>query len=305
MEPGQAGDYQTVVQLSDGVSAVCLVAQKAFQPYAGTTSFDDNMKAQGFFPGLSIAQNVLEDTIFEISMKAMSPAEMAEKIKVATEEFGQAVQAMTAALPAEVFKLEDIVRKGSTTGGPAPGEDPTTGNGDRGEPAGDLLSNEQGSKSSIEPMSSVQKTANDDSRTGADNGLDGEGDEGTGADDLTAGEAKKQMGAKKKGPGKKKDGDSDEDVAKEDEDPMATVKELIAALGTQLTEGLAGVQKQVSDIESRVSAAESVATKAEEATRGRVSATAPEDDGLVTTSKSDDFAAAGPLLDTAFQSVVD
>ena len=295
--PGEGGEHQTVVKLSDGVSAVCLVAQKAFQPFSGSESFDENMQAQGFFPGVHIAQAVLEDTIFEISMKAMSPVEMAEKIKSATDEFAGAVQKMTAALPASVFKLEDIVRKGSTTGNAAPGEDPTTGNSDSGEPAADLLSNESGGKSSIDPMSSAQKS--DESRTGEENGLDGKGDEGTGAEDLTSAEEKAKA-AKKKNPfADDSEEDEDKKEGKAKEDPNAELKALIAGLGETLTAAVEGVQKQVSDLDSRVSAAETVATKADEATRGRVSATAPEDDGLETVTRKG-FGDM-PLLDTAIR----
>jgi len=290
--PGESDDYQTVVQLSDGVSAVCLVATKAFQPFSGSESFDENMQAQGFFPGVHIAQMVLEDTIFEISSKAMTSVEMAEKIKTATEEFAKAVQSMTKALPASVFKLEDIVRKGSTTGSASAGEDPTVGNGDRGEPAGDLLSNEKGSKSSIEPMSQVNKAAEHDAET----------DEGTGAEDLTAGEEK----AKRKDDEAAASAEADAEAGTEEkakQDAMADLKDLIMGLSTTLNEGLAGVQKQVTDLGARVNAAETVATKAEQATRGRVSATAPEDDGLVTRKQEEGTFI--PLMDTAIQSVVD
>ncbi len=242
-----AGEHQVNVGISAGITAVCLVREKSFMPFADTETFGDAMKAQGFFPSFRLASEVLEDKLFEISMKAATPEDMATMLDVATKDFGGALISMAKSLPAEVFKLDAVVRKGS--------DDPVTGTGASGDGEADALPNEVSPGSSLPAGSSGVKGAmknQDDPDEDAEK-------------------------AKKKG----KDADAGE---KSQLDKLMAAVEGIAKT---VEEGLSGVTKEVTDLGKRVAQAESVAKSADEATRGRVRSSGESEEGTGFVRKDD------------------
>lgn len=106
----ESGQGQVVtVKLNEQVAVVCDVA-KSFSPWTGSTDFDENLKSLGFLPSFELGVDALRTTTFEVLQKAESRKDAAKGVSEAAEAFSKHVKELTAALPDEVFKLEDVLK---------------------------------------------------------------------------------------------------------------------------------------------------------------------------------------------------
>ena len=110
--PGVYKSDLTVVQVSEDVVALVAGdmerARKGFDPFAETVSFDENVRAAGFMPGVMVASEALQGTMVSILLGAASPAEAKVAIQAAVKEFGAYITNLTADLPEAAFKLETL-----------------------------------------------------------------------------------------------------------------------------------------------------------------------------------------------------
>lgn len=103
-EDFEAEGAQTIM-ISKDVSAV-LSVEKAFTPFPDSLSFDDNLKAQGFLPGISVATEALMDTVREVLYKAESSEDAQSNLAKAIEDYSAYVQGLAGSLPVAAFKME-------------------------------------------------------------------------------------------------------------------------------------------------------------------------------------------------------
>lgn len=82
---------------------------KTFEPYRTSDNFNENLMANGFYPGLCNAQEALSATIFEALYKEDSTkASSVSAIKSALSAFSEYVQALATELPETVFKMDQF-----------------------------------------------------------------------------------------------------------------------------------------------------------------------------------------------------
>ena len=99
---------RTGIYKANAVFGAIVEMEKAFQPFPGTTSFTENLNAQGFFPSLRLAQEVLHETAHSAMADAPDRAAAVDSIQKAGEEFAAHLTDITRRLPEEVFKLDAL-----------------------------------------------------------------------------------------------------------------------------------------------------------------------------------------------------
>lgn len=90
-----------------------LLITKGFRPYSmditsGEVSFADMVQAQGFYPGISTAMDVVRTIILSTAEKADDPIAASKSVGKVMDEFKTYVQSMISGLPAKAFKLESV-----------------------------------------------------------------------------------------------------------------------------------------------------------------------------------------------------
>lgn len=101
------------VRLKNETAVILSHVDKAFTPYPETLSFDEKLKASGFFPSVSMATEALMDTITEIMYDARSPEDVKTKMDIAVGEYSTFVSGLASALPVAAFKVESLEMKDS------------------------------------------------------------------------------------------------------------------------------------------------------------------------------------------------
>ena len=101
----------TVIRLNDHVAVIT----KGFNPYGGMeegdgqgTSFADQCRALGFYPGVRTALEVLTQNIYSLVDGASSPTDAAQQVSKLFDEAKAYLVSYVGGLPATVFKLETI-----------------------------------------------------------------------------------------------------------------------------------------------------------------------------------------------------
>lgn len=317
---GEASDGAPTVtyKLADDLAALIQVS-KAFDPFPGSTSFTENLNSLGFFPGFDLAQGVLRGTVGEVMLKAESAGDAASGIKAATGEFASHVSAMAATLPAEVFKLEEVIRKqkqtsvtvtveqlmaGAKAAARQPGEGtsgllPDSTQAENGEEIANrpVANKDEGGRRLVirRAEAEMDEDGKDKKVPAFLKGKDRRGkknrrkDDVGGVHDLTAGE---QEAADKDAAGKAqglKGGSAKTTTAKDD----GLVLKAIEALGGQLTD----LGKRVDGAVAKADEATRVAKAADEALNGTVHVTTGANEDGERAVVSDDI----PLIDTAFE----
>lgn len=100
------GDDRLFYPVAEGVGAVVPIT-KGFAPFTGSTSFTENLQAEGFFPRLSMALEVMKTTAFNIARESDSRETMARAIRKAGGEAVDFIANLATELPEDVFKLEE------------------------------------------------------------------------------------------------------------------------------------------------------------------------------------------------------
>lgn len=105
-------DEQNVVRQSDGL----LLVVKGFKPWTDAlTAFADIANAQGFFPGMRCAGEILCDSISREVSEADNPADAAAKVGATIDAYKSHVLALIEALPSVAFKMELPAKADATT----------------------------------------------------------------------------------------------------------------------------------------------------------------------------------------------
>ena len=96
----------SVVAITPDVAVQFDRVVKYFDPYPESASFDENIKAAGFYPGLSNALSTLADTVWNVLNDADNTEEASAAIAKQVKAFGVHVNALVTELPNAVFKME-------------------------------------------------------------------------------------------------------------------------------------------------------------------------------------------------------
>lgn len=101
-------DYEgdvSVVKLNDTVALTVPVLKTA------ACSFAERCAAQGFYPSLSIATELLSCELHRAVEKADSPSAAAQKVQTVVADFGSFMTSLVSGLPSLVFKAEAVIAK--------------------------------------------------------------------------------------------------------------------------------------------------------------------------------------------------
>lgn len=254
-------DQGTVVKMNDDLAVVVYNVAKTFDPWANGSSFGDNMKAAGFFPGLYAALDVLGDTVRNILWETESGGSPVAAVSKAVNEFGSYIEQLAAAIPQTAFKMEKIqVVKKEVEEGTGATEEATT-EGAEGTAEG----TEGAAEGTGEAEGTVQKN---------------EGEEETSAGTETPAD----------------ESTSEPGMLTSLMDQMKQVFETTFAPALQtVTAKMEEVTTEIASVKEQVAAASALAKKADEAVSGTVHAEAPApsraeslvDTGLVAAKKQD------------------
>lgn len=96
----------SLIALTPDVAIKLTDVVKGFDPYSTTSSFDDNVKASAFYPGMYHAMESLADTVWNVLNEAESPETAAEAVTKQVKAFGSYVNNLVKELPGSVFKME-------------------------------------------------------------------------------------------------------------------------------------------------------------------------------------------------------
>jgi len=107
-----------LIKLSDSLFVAVANVQKGFRPFGDGGSFADNFKKGAFFPTISIATDVLKDTILNIMISEETKEPPVLEVEKALGEFSAFVLQSMKAIPKEAYKLDGLLA--SEDGGPVP-----------------------------------------------------------------------------------------------------------------------------------------------------------------------------------------
>jgi len=95
-----------VVALNPDVAVQLSHVSKYFDPYPLSSSFEENVAAGSFWPGVSNAFSSLENTVWSVLNEADSPDEAAADVSKQVKAFSKYMNSLVAELPGSVFKME-------------------------------------------------------------------------------------------------------------------------------------------------------------------------------------------------------
>ena len=95
-----------VVALNQDVAVQLSHVSKYFDPYPLSSSFEENVAAGSFWPGVSNAFSSLENTVWSVLNEADSPEEAAADVSKQVKAFSKYINSLVAELPGTVFKME-------------------------------------------------------------------------------------------------------------------------------------------------------------------------------------------------------
>ena len=96
----------SMIALTPDVGIMLDRVVKGFDPYPMSASFDENVRASAFFPGLHNALESLAETVWNVLYEAESPETAASDVAKQIKAFGAHVNNLVSELPQTVFKME-------------------------------------------------------------------------------------------------------------------------------------------------------------------------------------------------------
>jgi hypothetical protein len=272
-----------------------------------STSFSEIMTKGAFCPSVSIAQDMLNRTFYNIMEKAESPAELSTLMKGAVNDFNSYVTTLAKALPSTVFKADTALRKEEIASNPLYGNQPVADA--RAKNLGGETSNDiEGSPVAGNPKG---KTGETDIKGTVSNDIEGSPVAGASKggttvvkeDEKKEGEGSEKKDTKTVEEGGTKTTETHEVKKEEAADPVLTA---IKAMQNELNASIAAVR---TDVDAKFGAVtktvDSLATqvkKTDEAVNGTVGAHAESDRTGITKTEGNDNRTP-PLLDTAYTRV--
>lgn len=99
-----------VLKGQNDLGVLCTV-KKSFSSWSEGTDFMENMKIEGFYPGIYNASNVFVDTIYNIMRDTPAGNSPVEAIKKACKGLESYVVGLASEIPSKAFKMEELVLK--------------------------------------------------------------------------------------------------------------------------------------------------------------------------------------------------
>ncbi len=96
----------SVIALNKDVAVQLDTVVKFFDPFPASSSFDENVTAAAFFPGLSNAMESLAETVWNVLNGSDSTEDATSEVAKQVKAFGNHVNNLVAELPTTVFKME-------------------------------------------------------------------------------------------------------------------------------------------------------------------------------------------------------
>lgn len=96
----------SLVALTPDVAIMLNQVVKGFDPYSSSASFDENVKASAFYPGMYHAMESLADTVWNVLNNSDDPEQAAADVAKQVKAFGNYVNNLVSELPGSVFKME-------------------------------------------------------------------------------------------------------------------------------------------------------------------------------------------------------
>lgn len=96
----------SLVALTPDVAIMLNRVVKGFDPYSSSASFDENVKASAFYPGMYHAMESLADTVWNVLNNSDDPEQAAADVAKQVKAFGNYVNGLVSELPGSVFKME-------------------------------------------------------------------------------------------------------------------------------------------------------------------------------------------------------
>lgn len=251
---------QAVIKLSDNLAV-------GVSLFKAEGSFAEACAQRGFYPGISIATDLLQDELYKAVHKSDSSAAAAEKITTLVGDFGTYIAGLIKGLPQQVFKSEQALA--------ALASDTATA----------------AEKEKAEPTSTEAGTETQKSEAPA-GGAEVAGTEGD--------EAKPEEGAGvEKGEGE----GSDKEPEAQEQAPTVDVAAIVAAVSKSVTDALSpklsDLSTQVNSLGERVGQVEGMAKSADKAVRGIIpQGVFSKNDGEIESEEV--RKGEPPLLDTGF-----
>jgi hypothetical protein len=279
-QPGVESANDALIKLDDDIGLVVSGLAKALDDTSITdTAFGKLFATEAFFPSMRLAKDMLGQSVGAILQKAETPGEAAALIAGAVDDFKSYVTGLAAAMPQHALKAD-------------------VGKADLEPLAKSVTIN----LNLNTPSSNIEGSPTHGNDT--DTRLTTQGTNGAIESSPTAGNETPRNPAEKPNIGTSAASNDIEGnpIAKADAAAMLKGVESLLEKGlgdmrAQLTQAMAGVQKNVAGMEVRLDQVERRAQKAEEAVRGTVTSDAAAD-------RADLRKATGrkipPLLDTAF-----
>lgn len=103
------GAERTVIKLSEDLAVVLTNVKKDFYGSAEGTTFTENVKTSGFYPGLHLAFDVLYSTIYKcVDEAGETVTDLGGTVGTAIDEFRAYVVGLCNAIPQTAFKAENL-----------------------------------------------------------------------------------------------------------------------------------------------------------------------------------------------------
>lgn len=109
-----------IIALTTDVAVQLGSVSKFFDPFPASSSFEDNVAAGSFWPGMHNAMESLADTVWNVLNESDSPDEAASDVAKQVKAFATHLNNLVAELPTTVFKMEQMLTnefEGSTVSG--------------------------------------------------------------------------------------------------------------------------------------------------------------------------------------------
>lgn len=100
------GEEGSLIALTPDVAVMLNTVVKGFDPYSSSASFDENVKASAFYPGMMHAMESLAETVWNVLNESSDPEEAQASVAKQVKAFGNYVNSMVKELPGSVFKME-------------------------------------------------------------------------------------------------------------------------------------------------------------------------------------------------------
>jgi len=96
----------SIIAINQDVALQLDSVVKAFDPFPMSASFEENVKAGGFFPGLHNAMESLSETVWNVLNGSDTQGDAAEGVAKQVKAFGSHINNLITELPEAVFKME-------------------------------------------------------------------------------------------------------------------------------------------------------------------------------------------------------